>query len=185
MSVAVTAVPSTAQGGHAHCAVVSCSSDGTARMWDPDTGRPLARPIPTLAQYAPAQCAHLVADGPTPLVALAADLSVRVLDLGSQGPVGVPCVGVTDRVVSVALGPLVPGAPRLLALGDVAGTVRLWDVTTGHPASDPVVVSSGHAQGVAFGPWVAGCPLWLAAAAQDGKVQCHCATVHCHGSPVM
>jgi WD40 repeat protein len=172
-SVVVAALPTTGPTTLGQCAVITSSTDGSTRVWDLSTGRPLAHPIltPTLRSLsAPAPSVGVAADGATPVLALAVNLSIQVLQPLSQEPVGVPCMGLSDSVASVALGPCGEDAPWLLASGDVAGAVRLWDVSTGQPACAPVVAAHGPVQSIAFGPRAAGAPLWLAAAAEDAKV---------------
>ena len=122
--------------------------DGTVRLWDPATGRPVGAPIQTgfgLSGLAFRRDGKLLAtaDG---------DGTVRLWHPATGRPIGAPIqTGSGPNGLSgVAFSP----DGRLLAAADADGTVRLWDPATGRPVGTPLHATSAQygVNGVAFSP---------------------------------
>jgi hypothetical protein len=136
---------------------------GTLRLWDPDTGEPVGRPLTAhnariwsvAAVPLPADPGWPDTPGTRPartlLASGATDRTVRLWDPVTGEPVGRPLTA-RNLVFSVAAVPVPaePGRPdtpggrparTLLASGDGEGTVRLWDPVTGEPVGQ---LQTGH-----------------------------------------
>src|SRR5262249_48680486 len=102
--------------------------DGTVRLWNPATGRPVGAPLHARAQ-APA---HGVAPSPSGTLRAtgAADGTVRLWNPAPRRPVGAPLhASAQAGVIGVAFSP----RGTLLASAGADGTVRLWNPVTGQP----------------------------------------------------
>jgi WD40 repeat protein len=102
--------------------------DGSARVWQRDTGRSAALP---LAQRQTGLGAQLSDDGASILV-WGQDGGLRVLDTTTGMPLSRPIVhaGIQGALYR-------PGIRRVLSWGR-DGAARLWDAKTGLPASEPL-----------------------------------------------
>jgi len=105
--------------------LASTAEDGTVRLWNPATHRPIGAPIQTGAgaQNGP----NRVAFSPKGKLLASADTdgTVRLWNPATSQPVGAPIqTGARYGVFAVAFSP----DGKLLASADTAGTVRLWEV---------------------------------------------------------
>ena len=116
-------------------AVISGSDDGTVRVWDLATGRPLGDPFTGHDGYVRSVAAAEL-DGRPVVISGSDDGTVRVWDLATGPPVGSPFTGHSDYVRSVATAEL-DGRPVVVS-GSNDGTVRVWDLATGDPGRRPV-----------------------------------------------
>ncbi|MFI6093996.1 hypothetical protein ACIA8G_00470 [Lentzea sp. NPDC051213] len=135
--------------------VVTASTDGTIRFWDPATGSALGAPLD----------AHVVADssGLSPALALSDDGktlvsagiegTLRFWDFAQRTPIGAPVTGYTreDRALvapSVAVHP----DSSLVATGSQDGTIRLWRTGTSRQVGTPLAGHTRPVTSVAFSP---------------------------------
>ena len=113
--------------------VATASADGTARLWDAATGRPLATIRPMTAGAAPVHAVSAVAFSPDgTLLATGTEFEVVTLWDAATGRERLALqtgekVGTGSWVWSVAFSP----DGKILAVSSDQGTVRLWDVSTG------------------------------------------------------
>ncbi|MDT0268584.1 serine/threonine-protein kinase [Streptomyces sp. DSM 44915] len=123
----------------------SIGAEGTVRLWDPATGRPVSQPLTghtgTVFRMAFSPDGRFLATG-------SMDTTVRLWETATGQLVGEPLTGHTDTVEDVAFSP----DGRLLATGSLDSTVRLWDPATGQPVGDPLTGHAGHVLRVAFSP---------------------------------
>jgi WD40 repeat protein len=122
--------------------VVHHTREGTVRVWDAETDRPLG----------PAFTAHIASvavgmlDGRSVAVTGGYDKTVRVWDVAEGRPLGQPLTGHTGWVRTVAVASL---KERLVAVtGGDDGTVRVWDIADGRPLGQPLTGHSGAVSGV-------------------------------------
>ncbi|MEV0626667.1 WD40 repeat domain-containing serine/threonine protein kinase [Nonomuraea wenchangensis] len=123
----------------------SIGGEGTLRLWDPATGRPVTQPLTghtgTVFRMAFSPDGRLLASA-------SVDTTARLWDAATGRPVGEPLTGHTNTVVGVAFSP----DGRLLATTSMDTTVRLWDPATGRPVGKPLTGHTGHVLRVAFSP---------------------------------
>jgi WD40 repeat protein len=100
--------------------LATAGQDGTVRLWNPDTGDPVGRPL--TGHTAPVESVAFSPDGNL-LATAGQDGTVRLWNPDTGDPVGRPLTGHTDAVASVAFSP----DGNLLATASIDGTVRLWD----------------------------------------------------------
>jgi ribosome assembly protein 4 len=127
--------------------MVTGSGDGTARVWDCDTGTPLH----TLQGHSSwVLCVSYSPDG-TMIATGSNDKTVRIWEAKTGKPLGGPMKGHTGFVRSLAWEPYhlqQAGRPRLASSSKDA-TIRIWDVVT--KRAD--IVLSGHKASVSCVRW--------------------------------
>jgi WD40 repeat protein len=169
--------------------LASADGDGTVRLWDPVTGRPVGDPLQAEtgpqsfggAIGGPRGGVHGVAFSPDGKLLASADSdgTVRLWKTSTGRPVGQPFRAQTD-VYGVAFSP----DGKLLATANSDGTVRLWKTSTGHAVGQPLPADTGQsarAWAVAFSPD----GKLLASADGDGTVRLwNPATGHLVGAPL-
>ncbi|MFI7444992.1 WD40 repeat domain-containing serine/threonine protein kinase [Nonomuraea indica] len=137
-------IPAALQPGE-YVVVTSVNGDGTLRLWDPATGRPVCQPLTghtgTVFRMAFSPDGRLLATG-------SVDATARLWDTATGRPVGEPLTGHTGTVEEVAFSP----DGRLLATGSMDTTVRLWDTATGRPVGEPLTGHTECVAGMAFSP---------------------------------
>ena len=145
--------------------LASADSDGTVRLWDPVTGRPVGAPLHASARNGVFGVAFSP-DGKL-LASAGGDGTVRLWDPATGRPVGAPLhASARNGVFGVAFS----HDGKLLASAGGDGTVRLWDPATRRPVGAPLPTGSGPnggAPGVAFNPD----GTLLASAGADGTVR--------------
>jgi WD40 repeat protein len=128
--------------------LASGDGDGTVRLWNPATGRPVGAALRASARYG----VYGVAFGPggTLLASASYDGTVRLWNPATGHLVGAPLRASTRPGVSaVAFSP----DGKLLASAGGDGTVRLWNPATGRPVGAPLHASARYGvSGVAFSP---------------------------------
>ena len=146
--------------------LASGGSDGTVRLWNTATGRPVGVPLQASAQNG----VSAVAFSPrgTLLASAGRDGTVRLWNTATGQPVGTPIHATSARygVNGVAFS----RDGTLLASADGDGYVRLWNPATGQPVGKPLYAGFGplgDAGGVAFSPR----GTLLASAGGDGTVR--------------
>jgi WD40 repeat protein/transcriptional regulator with XRE-family HTH domain len=144
--------------------LASADGDGTVRLWNPATRRPVGAPLRASARGG-VRAVAFSRDGKL-LASGGADGTVRLWNPATRRPVGAPFqASAHNGVTGVAFS----RDGKLLASAGGDGTVRLWDLVTGRPVGAPLHAtgSSNGAWGVAFSP---GGKL-LASAGADGMVR--------------
>ena len=132
--------------------LASGGGDGTVRLWNPATGRPVGAPLHASARHGVSGVAFSP-DGKL-LASGGGDGTVRLWNTATGRPVGAPLhasAQTTARygVRAVAFSP----DGKLLASGGGDGTVRLWNPATGRPVGAPLHASAQYGvSGVAFSP---------------------------------
>jgi len=101
--------------------LASGSSDNTVRLWDTDTGKPLA----TLTGHTNVVSDVEFSPDGHRLASAGADNTVRLWDADTGQPIGPPLTGNTSWVGAVAFSP--DGQRLASASGD--NTVRIWPAT--------------------------------------------------------
>jgi len=142
--------------------------DGTVRLWDPNTGRPVG---PTLIGHTGP--VYSVVALPRPdgwwLVTGSAKGSVRLWDPDSGTPVGSVLTGHTGPVSSIVVLPR-PDGRHWLVSGGYDGTVRLWDPGSGTLIGSVLTGHTGPVNAVAVLPRPDG-RHWLVSGGYDGTVR--------------
>ena len=125
--------------------IVTASADGTARLWDAETGKPVGEPL--TGHTGGVLSAAFSPDGKR-IVTASADGTARLWDAETGKPVGEPLTGHTGGVTSAAFS---PDGKRIVTA--FSHTARLWDAETGKPVGEPL---TGHTVAVtrdaAFSP---------------------------------
>ncbi len=121
--------------------------DGTVRLTNLLTGRPLGRPLTGHASMVDSVATVALPDGRPIAVTVSAD-SVRVWDLDAARQIAALPTGRTSPVRRVAA--VVSPAGRPVAVtGSADGTVRIWDLDTGRPIGDTMIGHTGTVFSVA------------------------------------
>jgi WD40 repeat protein/transcriptional regulator with XRE-family HTH domain len=185
----VCAVPGTDPAGRpdGRSWIAFTGLDGTVRVWDPVTGRPVGRPLTGHFGRAPRVCAVPVAgaaghpDGRTWIASTGDDGTVRVWDPVTSRPVGRPLIGHVGGVYGVCAIPGTDPAGRpdgrtWIASTGLDGTVRVWDPVTSRPVGQPLIGHAGPVYGVCAVPGAGATgrpdgPTWIASAGADGTVR--------------
>ena len=128
--------------------IVSGGRDGTVRVWDLATGRPVGEP---LRGHDGGVWSVAVGerDGRAVIVSGGNDGTVRVWDLATGRPVGEPLRGHDGGVWSVAVGEW--DGRAVIVSGGRDGTVRVWDLATDRPVGEPLRGHDGGVSSVAVG----------------------------------
>jgi eukaryotic-like serine/threonine-protein kinase len=114
--------------------------DGTARLWDAATTKPLGKPLPHQDQVR----AVAFSPGGKTVLTGSDDGTARLWDASTGKPLGPPLVH-QGWVRAVAFS---PGGKTVLT-GSDDGTARLWDASTGQPLGEPLS-QRGKVLAVAF-----------------------------------
>jgi WD40 repeat protein len=136
----VAAVASTAGGR----TLASAGRDGTVRLWDVRTRRPIGRP---LRGHAGAVAGVAVTRNGRTLASAGRDGTVRLWDVRTRRPLDV-LTGHVAAVSDVAFSP----DGSTLASASEDGTVRLWDVRTRVLLGEPLDDHEAPVSDVAFSP---------------------------------
>jgi WD40 repeat protein/serine/threonine protein kinase/tetratricopeptide (TPR) repeat protein len=112
--------------------VLTAAADGTARLWDTVTGKPIGK---QLAHQNTINAAAFSPDGKTVLTG-SDDKTARLWNVTTVQPIGTPLMHL-GAVWSVAFSP--DGKTALT--GGLDSTARLWNAATGQPIGTPLVCS--------------------------------------------
>ncbi|MFE9360981.1 caspase family protein [Streptomyces olivaceoviridis] len=122
---------------------VTGEKDGTVRIWDLITSRPVGAPLAGHSQLVlTVACTEL--EGRPLAVTCGGDGDLRVWDLATRLPLGVFHVGLATAAVCTEL----EGRP-IAVTGGFTGTVDMWDLATGRPVGTPVVSREGGVRALA------------------------------------
>jgi WD40 repeat protein len=159
--------------------LVTADGDGTIRMLNPATGRPLRVPLLAGSRRGGVRCVVFSPDGKI-LASAEADGTVRFWDPVTGKPLRAPLPADTSAggVINGGVNELAFSPDgKTLATADADGTVGLWDPATGKPLRGPLLAFTsplGVMNGTDGGVWdVAFSPdgKILASADADGRVR--------------
>ncbi|KDR76655.1 hypothetical protein GALMADRAFT_139557 [Galerina marginata CBS 339.88] len=136
----VTSVAFSPDGGQ----VVSGSGDRTVRIWDTDTGKPVAKPFVGHA----GSVTSVGFSAGRGRVSSSDDESIRTWDVQTGREVGNPSQGYTGNFTATAFSP----EGKHVVSGSRNRTVRVWNIETGRPITEPLRGHTGLILSVAFSP---------------------------------
>ncbi|QRV93089.1 hypothetical protein RhiJN_21107 [Ceratobasidium sp. AG-Ba] len=139
--------------------IVSGSSDGTVRVWNPDTS---AQAVTVGVRLGEVFSVAFSPDGRR-VVSGSSDKTVRVWDAQTGAQIGAPRIGHSQSVLSVVFSP----NGRRIASGSRDETLRVWDVDTSVQIGEPLVGHRRPVISVAFSPD----GLRIASGSEDGTVR--------------
>ncbi len=122
-------------------------NNGTARLWNVATHRPIGAPLPVGGKLV-----YAVAFSPDGkiLATVPADGPVMLWDVATRRPIGrlrpTGAGGLNEDAVAFS-----PDG-KLMATAGAEGAVRLWDVATRQQIGAPLAIGDGQLDGVAFSP---------------------------------
>ncbi|MBM4111132.1 MAG: hypothetical protein FJ254_07255 [Phycisphaerae bacterium] len=125
--------------------IASASEDGTIRLWDAATGKPIGEPLRGHASWI--SSVAFSPDGKT-IASGSDDRTTRLWDAVTGKPIGEPLRGAEGTVFSVAFSP----DGKTIASGNADDSIRLWDAATGKPLGEPLRTDGGDVIRVAFSP---------------------------------
>ena len=111
--------------------IVSGGYDGTVRLWDLETAKPIGEPMKGHERVVVSVA--ISPDGKT-IVSGGSDGTVRLWDRETAKPIGAPMKGHERMVFSVAISP----DGKTIVSGGSDGTMRLWDRETAKPIGAPM-----------------------------------------------
>jgi WD domain, G-beta repeat/AAA ATPase domain len=133
--------------------IVSGSGDKTVRIWDAQTGQPIGPPLQghisdvNSVSYSPDGKRIVSGSGSIDgRVGVNVDKTVRIWDAQTGKQIGLPLVGHTDGVNSVAYS---SDGKRIFS-GSSDKTVRIWDAQTGKQIGQPLQGHTSDVTSVAF-----------------------------------
>ncbi|MCI0539009.1 MAG: WD40 repeat domain-containing serine/threonine-protein kinase [Verrucomicrobiales bacterium] len=137
--------------------ILTASRDGTARIWDAETGRPLTEPLRHLDEV---RFASFSPDGKW-IVTASLDHTARLWDSATGRPVGQEMrhQGQVNRAYFSPDG-------KWVATASKDGTARLWDSSSGEPHGSPMI-HNGEVNECDFSPD----SRWLVTASHDASVR--------------
>ncbi|GAB1325716.1 caspase family protein [Streptomyces sennicomposti] len=122
---------------------VTAEDDGTVRIWDLATSRPVGAPLTGHSRSVLAvACTEL--EGRPIAVTCGGDGELRVWDLATRLPIGVWHIGLAMAAVCAEL-----DGRAVAVVGGIMGSVRMWDLATGRPVGTPVVSRESGVQAMA------------------------------------
>ncbi|MEV8635094.1 WD40 repeat domain-containing protein [Streptosporangium sp. NPDC051023] len=125
--------------------LATVGNDGTARLWDTATRRPIGTLV--TGHTGGIEDMALSPDG-TILVTAGEDATVRLWRVGTRQPIGDPIRGFAGSVTAVAFSP----DGRTLAIGDAKGGVTVRDAATRELIAEPFKNAASFTAGLLFSP---------------------------------
>jgi WD40 repeat protein/transcriptional regulator with XRE-family HTH domain len=134
--------------------LATSSVDGTVRLWDVATGRPIGRPLTShggtviALAFSPGGKTLAVDAGGFSAATRTAVGTVRLWEVATGRPIGGPLTSHDGQGNVMAFSP----NGKTLATGDDTGMVQLWQVATGKPISGALTSGTSVVQAMAFSP---------------------------------
>ncbi len=125
--------------------LASSSRDGTIRLWNIQTGRPLGEPL--TGHRSAVKSLALSPDGQI-LAWGGADYTITLWDMASGKRIGRPLTGHEDWVNGLAFNP----QRKMMASASGDDTIILWNVTTGRQIGNPVTAHQEWVDKIDFSP---------------------------------
>jgi WD40 repeat protein len=123
--------------------ILTTSDDGTARLWDADTGEAQT----TLSDHADSVFDGQFSDDGLLVMTASTDQTIRLWEADTGRSIGV----FGPRAGPIVEASLSPDASRIASVHE-DGTVLLWDVATGGTIGDPIATDDASITAVAFAP---------------------------------